>query len=92
MIQSFRSKALQAFFQQGETRKLSVQNPARIGRMLRALEAASKPEDMNLPGYRFHGPGGTSHHRYAIWVSGNWRITFGWGQDGAIEVDMEDYH
>jgi plasmid maintenance system killer protein len=22
----------------------------------------------------------------------NWRITFGWSDDAAIDVDLEDYH
>jgi proteic killer suppression protein len=30
--------------------------------------------------------------RYAVWVSRNWRITFGWSGDDAIDVDLEDYH
>lgn len=92
MIKSFRSKALQAFFERGDGRKLSVQNPARIARMLRALEVATRPEDMSLPGYRFHGLSGNSQGRFAIWVSGNWRITFAWDQGGAADVDLEDYH
>jgi proteic killer suppression protein len=27
--------------------------------------------------------------RYA---SGNWRVTFGWIEGDAIDVDLEDYH
>jgi toxin HigB-1 len=30
--------------------------------------------------------------RYAVDASGNWRITFGWDGDDAIDVDLEDYH
>ncbi len=29
--------------------------------------------------------------RYALPVSGNYRVTFGWAK-GAIDVDLEDYH
>ena len=25
-------------------------------------------------------------------VNKNWRITFGWDEDAAIAVDLEDYH
>jgi plasmid maintenance system killer protein len=25
-------------------------------------------------------------------ASGNWRITFGWTEGDAIDVDLEDYH
>lgn len=92
MIKSFRSKALQRFFETGNARGLSVQDDKRIARILRALEAASRPEDMNLPGYRFHGLVGRDKGRYSVRVTGNWRITFGWDNEDAIDIDLEDYH
>jgi len=58
--------------------------------MLRALDAATRPEHVNLPGYYFHALRGV--RRWSIRVSGNWRITFGWNGADAIEVDLEDYH
>lgn len=30
--------------------------------------------------------------RYAVSASGNWRITFGWTEGDALDVDLEDYH
>jgi len=30
--------------------------------------------------------------RYAVDATANWRLTFGWEGDDAIEVDLEDYH
>jgi toxin HigB-1 len=92
MIGSFRSKALGRYYASGDTAKLSVQNPARIRRILIALNDAKLPEDMNLPGMRFHGLKGQDRGRYAVDASGNWRITFGWDGADAIEVDLEDYH
>jgi toxin HigB-1 len=29
---------------------------------------------------------------YAVTASGNWRLTFGWIEGDAVEVDLEDYH
>jgi toxin HigB-1 len=29
---------------------------------------------------------------YAVSASGNWRVTFGWIEGDAIDVDLEDYH
>jgi plasmid maintenance system killer protein len=57
-----------------------------------ALDDASRPEDMNLPGFRFHGLGGRNKGRFAVDASGNWRITFGWADGDAVDVDLEDYH
>jgi proteic killer suppression protein len=92
MIRSFRSKALRRFAEQGDASKLSVQNPARIRRILLALDAAKIPEAMNMPGLRFHALKAGEKGRYAVDASGNWRITFGWDGEDAIDVDLEDYH
>jgi plasmid maintenance system killer protein len=53
MIRSFRDKGLQRFFATGDGRRLSVQNTRRVANILRALDDASRPEDMNLPGSAF---------------------------------------
>jgi proteic killer suppression protein len=92
MIKSFRSKGLARFAKSGDASKLSVQNPKRITRILRALDAATKADDMDLPGLRFHPLTGSMKGRYAVDASGNWRITFGWEDGDAVDVDLEDYH
>ena len=92
MIRSFRSKALHRFAEQGDASKLSVPNVRRVERILKRLEGAVSPEDLNLPGYRFHGLKGRDKGRYAVDASGNWRITFGWDDRNAVDVDLEDYH
>jgi proteic killer suppression protein len=92
VIRSFKNKGLERFFATGDGRRLSVQNTRRIANVLRALDDASRPEDMNLPGFRFHSLVGRDRGRYAVNASGNWRITFGWSEDDAVDVDLEDYH
>lgn len=92
MIKSFRNKGLELFATKGIARKLSVQNPKRIAKILAALDAATLPSDMNLPGLRWHPLGDMAPGRYAVEASGNWRITFAWDGEDAIEVDLEDYH
>jgi len=92
MIRAFRNKALQRFFETGNARGLSVQDYSRVPRILRALEAASKPEDMNLPGCCFHRRSGDQKGRCSVRVTGNWRITFGWDREDATDIDLEDYH
>ena len=92
MIRSFRSKALKLYAETGNASKLSVSNVDRAHRILRALNEAKSPEQMNIPGYRFHPLKGREKGRYAIDASANWRITFGWSDKDAIDVDLEDYH
>lgn len=92
MIRSFRSKGLARFATVGDASRLSVPNVARGRRILAALDAATLPQQMNLPGYRFHALQGEARGRFAVDASGNWRITFGWDDQDAIDVDLEDYH
>jgi proteic killer suppression protein len=66
VIRSFRSKALQQFAQRSDASKLSVQNPARIRRILLALDAATKPEQINLPGLKFHALKGSDKGRFSV--------------------------
>ena len=58
--------------------------------MLRALDAATRSEQLNLPGFYWHAL--QRGARWAIRVTGNWRITFGWDGADAVAVDLEDYH
>ena len=92
MIRSFRSKALRRFAENGDPSKLSVQNTDRILRILVRLNQAKVPEDMNASGLRFHPLRGRDKGRWAVWATGNYRITFAWSGDEAIDVDLEDYH
>jgi proteic killer suppression protein len=90
MIRSFRNKALRDFARSGETRRLQArEHAARI--FINALDAARRPGDMDVPGYVFHPLHG-QRGRYAVRVSGNWRITFGFDGEDAVDVDLEDYH
>ena len=92
MIRSFRSKALRWYAKMGDTAKLSVQNLVRLKLILDALNTAARPEQMNIPGLRFHALKGQDKGRYAVDASANWRITFAWQDTDAVDVDLEDYH
>ena len=92
MIRSFRSKTLRRFAAQGDASKLSVPNVRRVQAILARLDAATRPEQMDAPGLRFHPLKGQDKGRFAVDASGNWRITFGWNGKDAVDVDLEDYH
>ncbi|MCH7487057.1 MAG: type II toxin-antitoxin system RelE/ParE family toxin [Proteobacteria bacterium] len=91
MIRSFTHKGLKRFAGRGDASRIPVKNTARVRRALLALDAASRPEDLNLPGFRFHRLKGDRAGTFSITISGNWRLTFRW-DEGALDVDMEDYH
>jgi proteic killer suppression protein len=50
------------------------------------------PKDMNAAGLEFHPLKGQDRGRFSVWVSGNYRVTFGWSGRDAVDVDLEDYH
>ena len=60
--------------------------------MLDRLDAAVRPEDMNVPGWRFHPLRGARKGWWAVTVSGNLRLTFSFDGEDAIDIDLEDYH
>ena len=92
MIHNFKHRGLERFFKRSDYRGIPAQHAARIERMLDRLDAIAKPEDMNVLGYRFHPLKGDRKGEYAVSVSGNWRITFGFDGQHAINVNLEDYH
>lgn len=92
MIRNIRLKGLLRFFSNGDTKSINTKHAARIERLLDRMDATTKPEDMLLPGFWFHGLTGFNPKRYAVSVSGNWRITFAFDGEDAVDVDLEDYH
>jgi len=55
-------------------------------------DASARPGDMDVPSYRFHPLKGERAGEYAVSVSDNWRITFAFDGEDAIDVNLEDYH
>lgn len=92
MIRSYRNKALRTFAERGDARRLPVKQVDRVRRILELLERAKTPRDMDQPGLRLHFNKWWEGGRYAVMVSGNFRITFAWRDGAAEEVDLEDYH
>lgn len=92
MIISFKHKGLELFFTKGSLKSIPAQYVSRIERMLDRLDASKAADDMNLPGYKFHQLKGSRKNEFAVSVTGNWRITFEFSGEDAINVNLEDYH
>jgi toxin HigB-1 len=92
MIRSFGSKALRALWEKSDASKIAPQLLVRIERRLDALDQAIAPEDMNIPGFDFHGLTGGRKGTYTIHVNGPWCITFRWNGVDAVDVNLENYH
>jgi proteic killer suppression protein len=79
-------------YEKGDPSKLSVENHDRVLRLLRRLAVATSPDEMNAPGLFFHALTGDQRGRFSVRVSGNWRLTFAFDGEDAIDLDLEDYH
>jgi toxin HigB-1 len=92
MIKSFRHKGLEAFFQAGTKKGIQPHHAGKLQIQLAALDNAAGPEDMNAPAWRLHSLDGNLAGHWAVWVNGNWRLTFRFiGKDAEL-VDYQDYH
>ena len=92
MIGSFRNRALKRFWERNDSRRLPADQIVRIKQILRLMQDSSVVQDLDIPGLHFHRLTGDMKGRYAVTVRANWRITFGWDGEEAIDVDHEDYH
>jgi len=91
VIGSFKHKGLEELYLTGKTRRISTEHIRKCVRILQLLEVSSKPENLNIAGFRFHGLQGNPK-RWSLRVTGNFRITFGWSGEEARDIDLEDYH
>jgi proteic killer suppression protein len=92
VIRSFKHKGLGRFFETGTRAGIQSQHAERLRLILGRLNSASSPQDMGLPGLRLHPLKGSRKSIWAVWVSGNWRVTFKFEGADAEIVDYEDYH
>ena len=92
MIKSFRSKGLAELWEKGRTKAIDARLHRRILLRLDRLDAASRPEEMNVPGFDFHALQRFKPTRYSVHVNGPWCLTFEFEDGDACRVDFEQYH
>lgn len=92
MIRSFRHRGLKRLYERGDTSRISADQLDRITLALADLDAAGKPIDLDLPGYRLHPLRGNLKGLWSISISGNWRIIFRFEDGDVYDVALVDYH
>jgi proteic killer suppression protein len=92
VIRGFRHRGLERFFLRDTRAGIQADQAKRIRLILGRLHAARSAQDMNLPGLYLHELKGKRRGTWAVRVSGNWRITFRFEGEDAVDVDYEDYH
>jgi toxin HigB-1 len=92
MIKSIRHKGLQRYFEEGDSSKIQSDHVKKLRTRLTVLDTANSIEDIDRPGFALHLLKGTMKGRWAISVSGNWRLTFEFKDGDVWVLDYEDYH
>ncbi len=92
MIQSFHHAGLEKFYRKDTKAGINPSHAKKLRKLLTALDAAAKPEDMNVPGWDLHPLKGNLAGHWSVSVNGNWRMTFKFVGIDAEVVDYQDYH
>ena len=75
----------------GRSAKVRHDLQNRALRRLDVMDAASALDELNIPGFDFHGLEGKPK-RYSIHINGPYCLTFEWVDGDIYRVDMENYH
>ena len=92
MIRSIRHHGLKRFYEKADPGRIDPRLRDKVQRVLTALEGATAPVDMDLPGYALHPLAGDLQGFWSVRVSGNWRVIFRIEGGHAWDVDLIDYH
>ena len=92
MIKSIKHRGLRLLHEAGDRSKIRADLVAKADRFLDALDAATKPEEVDLPGYRLHKLTGDLQGFWSATLSRNHRIIFRFEGGDAYDVDLVDYH
>lgn len=97
MIKSFRHKGLARFFASGSKAGIRPDHAAKLQRQLAVLDHAVSIGDIpsSWRPHELRGEGESGRNvegHYAIWVSGNWRLTFAFEGTDVVLLDYVDYH
>ena len=94
-IRSFADKEIQRFFDSGKAPiKSSWKHLSRVAlRKLDMLNYAVELKDLRTPpGNKLELLKGNRKNYYSVRINEQWRVVFIWGDEGAEEVDIVDYH
>lgn len=91
MIKTFKHKGLATLWETGQSR-IDKRMHRRVLIRLAVISEAVNVEEINLPGYNFHGLQGHKPRRYSVHVNGPWCLMFEFEDGNAYQVDFEQYH
>ena len=92
MIRRFRHRGLKRLYTDDDARSFNAEHVEKISRILAFLNRATRPADMNLPGFALHPRKGNLAEFWSVTVRANWRIVFRFEGADVTDVDLIDYH
>ncbi|PCJ63666.1 MAG: peptidase [Candidatus Hydrogenedentota bacterium] len=92
MIRTIRHRGLKRLYQRDDRSGLSVEMLTRIARIMDLLDIATRPKDLDLPGYRLHPLRGDLRGFWSIRITGNYRLIFRMEDGDVFDIDLVDYH
>jgi toxin HigB-1 len=92
MIRSFKHRGLKRLYERGDRRGIRPDLVDKTERILTALDAATTPQALDLPGYHLHPLKGDLKGLWSVTVRANWRIIFHFEGEDAHDVELIDYH
>ena len=93
MIVSFGDNETEKIWRGERSRRLPPDIQDGALRKLRLINAARKVDDLRVPpGNRLERLKGDRAGQWSIRINDQWRICFRWGEGGAEDVAITDYH
>ena len=92
MIRRFRHRGLKRLYENNDRRGVAAEHVEKIARVLAWLDVATRPDQLNLPGFRLHRLQGDLKEYWSVTVRGDWQIIFHFDMGKTIDVDLVEYH
>ncbi|MCA3238590.1 MAG: type II toxin-antitoxin system RelE/ParE family toxin [Curvibacter sp.] len=91
-IKSFKYRGTQALFMGQRVRRwIQIERPAL--RKLEQLDWSATLDDLRVPpGNQLEALKGKRKGQHSIRVNDQWRVCFVWTPEGAVDVEIVDYH
>ena len=90
MIKNFGHQGLEKFYRTGSVAGIKAAHARQLARQMARLNQATRPADVNVPGWKLHLLKGNRSGQWAISVSANWRLVFKFSGGDVLDVDYED--
>ena len=92
-MRQFKDKETKRIFHGKPVRRLPPNILRRSRMRLQRVVAARRLSDLRLPpSHRLEALHGDREGRHSIRINDQWRVCFCWTEQGAMEIEITDYH